>query len=79
MATSQQDITRSEPNFDNCRTERIVDGLSRCLANNSKCKYALPAGSTTTYCMHGDNSNFQSTAILDAPQQPVKSITFRKR
>ena len=79
MATSQQDPTRSEPNLDACRTERIVDGLSRCLANNSKCRYSLPAGSTTTYCMHRDNSNFKSTAILDAPQQPVKSITFRKR
>ncbi len=79
MATSRRDSTRSEPDLHTCRTERIVDGLSRCLANDSKCRYALPAGSTTTYCMHRDNRHFQSTAILDAPRQPVKSITFKKK
>jgi hypothetical protein len=79
MATSQQDLARRKPNLNECHTERIVDGLSRCLANNSNCRYALPAGSTTTYCMHRNNMKFQSTATPDAPEQPVKAVTFRKR
>ncbi len=78
MATSKHDLARSEPNVAECRTECIVEGLSRCLAKNFRCVYALPAGSTTTYCMHRDNMKFRRTSFLDSPHDPVKAITFKK-
>lgn len=79
MATSGHDLAKSEPTIAECRTERIAEGLSRCLANNSKCVYALPAGATTTYCMHQDNMKFQRTPLLDSPEDPVKAIPLKKR
>jgi len=78
MATSKHDLTRSEPNVADCRTECIVEGLSRCLANNATCAHALPAGATTTYCMHRNNLKFQRTTFLDSPKEPIKALTFKK-
>jgi hypothetical protein len=78
MATTRHDRTKSRPNVSECHTECIVEGLSRCLANNSSCIYALPAGSTTTYCMHRDSKKFQRTLFLDPPRNPVKAITLKK-
>jgi hypothetical protein len=42
----------------NCTTERITSELSRCLGNNQECKYGLPAGKTSTYCLHPDHKQF---------------------
>lgn len=79
MPISIRNFTGSEPNTTECRTERIVDDLSRCLANKTKCKYALPAGSTSTYCLHPDHRGFANTVLLDSPRNPVKAISLAKK
>lgn len=79
MSISIRNFTGSEPNTKQCRTERIVDDLSRCLANNAKCKYALPAGSTSTYCLHPAHGDFENTVFLDTPRNPMKAITVTKK
>lgn len=69
---SNHDLSESKPSNDECRLERIVDDVYRCLANTaSKCKYALPAGSV--YCLHPNQRNFQSAIFLDSP---LKTIRF---
>lgn len=65
------DFSESRPSYDECRIERIVDDVYRCLANTaSKCKYALPAGSV--YCLHPNQRNFQSAIFLDSPLKPIR-------
>lgn len=59
-----QNVSGSEPNLDACTTEFLVDDFSRCLANNSACKYAIPAGSTSSYCIHPDHARLHSTELF---------------
>lgn len=67
MKTPQQDVTGKEPSLIECRTERIANNLSRCLANNSVCEHALPAGPTRTVCMHKNRRDFEYAAFLIPP------------
>lgn len=61
MPVSIHDFTGTEPNCDECRTEGITAEVSRCLDNCSKCKYGLPAGFTTTYCLHPNHRDFRTS------------------
>lgn len=54
------------PDFDGCHLERILEHLYRCLSNKSKCRYALKADATRTYCRYPDKSGFKHVNILDA-------------
>lgn len=47
-----------EPETRNCTTERITSELSRCIGNNTDCKYGMSAGKTSTYCLHPDHKKF---------------------
>ncbi len=47
-----------EPDTNKCCTEEITSDLYRCTNNNRKCKYGLPAGTTSTYCLHADFRKF---------------------
>jgi hypothetical protein len=55
MQTLAEDV---EPDTRNCTTERITSELSKCSENNQDCKYGLPAGKTTTYCLHPEHRVF---------------------
>jgi hypothetical protein len=59
-----QNVCGSEPNLNACATEVLVDDFSRCLANNSACRYAIPAGSTSSYCIHHDHARLHRTTVL---------------
>jgi hypothetical protein len=63
-----QNFSGSEPEVTECRTEHIVHDFSRCLSNNSSCKYAIPAGYSSTYCLHPDHDTFRNTVIPDSHQ-----------
>ncbi len=71
MSIPIQNFTGNAPNTKECRTEYIVHDFSRCLSNNAQCKYAIPAGFTSTYCLHPDHRTFQDSAAptpaLDTP------------
>lgn len=43
MSDIDDDLSKSEPNPDECRTERVVNNISICLIGNDKCRYALAA------------------------------------
>lgn len=66
METRRQDVTGQEPDLIECRTEPIANNLSRCLANNSACEHALPAG-PRTLCMHRNRRDFEYAAFLTPP------------
>jgi len=65
-----QNFSGSEPNVRECRTEYIVHDFSRCLSNNSTCKYAIPAGSTSTYCLHPEHGSFWDNTKSPPRQEP---------
>jgi hypothetical protein len=67
MKTHLRDVIEKEANLIECRTERIANNLSRCLANNSACEHALPAGPTRTVCMHKNSRDFEYAAFLTPP------------
>ncbi|HEY4743749.1 MAG TPA: hypothetical protein VIH45_03765 [Desulfuromonadaceae bacterium] len=67
MKKPLQDVTGQEPDLIECRTERIANNLSRCLANNSLCEHALAAGPTRTICMHKQRRDFEYAAFLTPP------------
>lgn len=76
MTVPIEDFSGIEPDTDKCCTEEIISDLSRCASNNIRCKYGLPAGTTSTYCLHPDFRKF-----LAAPVSMIKSGTgtvFRK-
>ena len=52
------EILRTEPDTRICTTEQITGELSRCSLNKQDCQYGLPAGKTSTYCLHPDNRKF---------------------
>lgn len=66
-----QNFSGTEPDVNECRTEYIVHDFSRCLANNSACKYAIPAGRTSTYCLHPDHATFRVAAMGGSHQDPA--------
>jgi len=55
MQVDIQKFSGTEPNTQECCTERITNELSRCLENNSICKYGLAAGSGSSYCLHPEH------------------------
>ena len=65
-----QNFSGSEPNVNECLTEYIVHDFSRCLSNNSTCKYAIPAGYTSTYCLHPEHGSFRNSVMPDSRQEP---------
>jgi hypothetical protein len=75
MQAAAHDITGSEPDCDECRTEAITDNVSRCSDNRSKCRYGLPAGFTTTYCLHPDHRGFRTTAFPGPTKGRRKAAT----
>lgn len=67
----------ASPDLDECRLERILDHLYRCLANRAKCRYALQADATRTYCRYPDKSGFKHVDSLeDAVPLPVRRFEF---
>jgi hypothetical protein len=67
MSISVDEMTGNGPNIMECRTERVANNLSKCLANNSVCEHGLSAGPTRTYCMHPHRLDFEYAAFLDPP------------
>lgn len=65
MPRSGKKLVGSKPNMNDCRTESVLDHLSRCVHNKSTCRYALPASPTKTYCMHKDHRYFQDVAVTE--------------
>lgn len=62
----------ASPDFDVCRLERILDHLYRCVANRAKCRYALQADATRTYCRYPDKSGFKHVDSPDTVARPLK-------
>jgi hypothetical protein len=62
MTVQFDEIASVEPDIDTCCTEEIISDLSRCSGNNRRCKYGLPAGATSTYCLHPDFRKFLVSA-----------------
>lgn len=58
MLVQISDFNGTEPDTDKCCTEEIISDLYRCSSNNCNCKYGIPAGSTSTYCLHPDFRKF---------------------
>jgi hypothetical protein len=73
MSETYSDFTSCAPDFNTCRTERIVEDVSRCLSNNAACKYGLPAGYTTTYCLHHNHRDFRYAAFLRSHKDQPKA------
>jgi len=73
MSIPIQNFTGNAPNTKECRTEYIVHDFSRCLSNNAQCKYSIPAGFTSTYCLHPDHRTFQVSA---APNPVLDTLTY---
>ncbi|QEM67538.1 hypothetical protein FO488_04835 [Geobacter sp. FeAm09] len=69
MSIPIQNFSGSEPNVEECRTEHIVDDFSRCLAHNVACRYAIPAGTTSSYCIHPDHGAFQGMPVFGRRQE----------
>lgn len=61
MQECDSELMKIEPDTSYCVAERITDELSRCTRNNNLCKYGLPAGTTSTYCLHEDHLKFRKT------------------
>ncbi|HPX62122.1 MAG TPA: hypothetical protein PLN25_10205 [Deltaproteobacteria bacterium] len=61
MLVPISEFSGEEPDVSKCRTEAIITDLYRCLGNHCNCKYGLPAGSTSTYCLHPDFRKFSAT------------------
>lgn len=59
MQGRDNDVMKIEPDTSYCVAERITAELSRCARNNNLCKYGLPAGTTSTYCLHVDHLKFR--------------------
>lgn len=59
MRKLEQDLSENEPNLEECRTERVVNNISRCLIGNTKCKYALVATYAKAYCLHPKHGSFR--------------------
>jgi len=72
-----QNFSGTEPNVKECRTEYIVHDFSRCLSNNSACKYAIPAGYTSTYCLHPDHGTFRGPVAQDTHQDHMSAGHLR--
>jgi len=66
MKTLTHDVYEKEPDLNVCQTEPIANNLSRCLANNSTCEHALPAG-PRTICMHENRRDFEYGTFLTPP------------
>ena len=68
MKVSIDEFSGLEPDTNKCCTEEIISDLYRCSNNNRKCKYGLPAGTTSTYCLHPDFRKFiaHSPVVLKA-------------
>jgi len=58
MKVLVDEFSGQEPDTGKCCTEEIISDLYRCSNNNRKCKYGLPAGTTSTYCLHPDFRKF---------------------
>ena len=67
MEKFRQEVGEKELDLIACRTERIANNLSRCLANTSTCEHALAAGPTRTLCMHKNRRDFEYAAFLTPP------------
>lgn len=61
MREPDHEFVKMEPDTSYCVAERITAELSRCTRNNNLCKYGLPAGTTSTYCLHEDHLKFRKT------------------
>lgn len=61
MLERNSEPMKIEPDITYCVAERITAELSRCTRNNNLCKYGLPAGSTSTYCLHEEHLKFRKT------------------
>lgn len=53
------DQSGCEPDVETCRTERVVNNISMCLAGDTKCRYALAATYAKAYCLHPDHKSFR--------------------
>lgn len=58
MVLPVSEFSGAEPDTALCMTEEIISDLAKCSVNNKACKYGLPAGTTTTYCLHPDFKDF---------------------
>lgn len=67
MAIPVQNVSGKEPNPGDCATEHIVEEFSRCLSNNAACRYAVPAGTTSSYCIHPNHRGFHAAPIPGSP------------
>ena len=63
-----------EPHQEECFTLPLLNDLSRCSANNWRCRYAIPAGSSGVYCCHPNHSDFRLTANIDSPRQVAAPV-----
>jgi|GEM_PF-1094250 len=68
MAIPVQNVSGKEPNLSECATEHVVEEFSRCLSNNTACRYAVPAGTTSCYCIHPDHRNLHSRLLPGVPR-----------
>ncbi len=59
MSDIDDDLSKSEPNPDECRTERVVNNISICLIGNDKCRHALVATYAKAYCLHPKHDSFR--------------------
>jgi hypothetical protein len=75
MPVSTPKFIGFEPKCGECLTEAITEDVSRCLGNCSKCRYGLPAGYTSTYCLHPDHKAFRSSAYIDSSSDRRKAAT----
>jgi len=55
MSRSAQKETHNDPDFDECLSKGRVDDLSRCIAQKSGCRHAVPAGVNRLFCQHPRN------------------------
>jgi len=58
MVLPMSEFSGAEPDTALCMAEEIISDLAKCSTNNKACKYGLPAGTTTTYCLHPDFKSF---------------------
>ncbi len=72
MKESIDEFSGVEPDTSKCCTEEIISDLYRCSNNNRKCEYGLPAGTTSTYCLHPEFKKFVSLSPVG-----VKTAAFR--
>ncbi|GFE61976.1 hypothetical protein [Geobacter sp. AOG2] len=67
MAIPVQNVSGKEPDLNQCATEHVVEDFSRCLSNNTACRYAVPAGTSSSYCIHPNHRSLQGMLVPGGP------------